>query len=213
MCVRSAVTSSFLSSFQSPMSKSCDTIRAPGFSPFWSTGIRRRLTSGSRYSVTTSTSLKSSAVIFSTSPCLKVSAFVCASVSFASFTALVAVLEPLGVEVDAEPSLGLEVLDGGDDDPAVAAAEVVDRLAFLHGGELQHRGHDLLVGRHVRHVDLDLQFLLSSSCPGRRGADRLRPPAIATVRANANDLPHGEYLRGVRNGRIGQGGLCSWSSH
>ena len=66
----------------SPMSKSCDTTRAPGLSPFWRIGLRRRLTSGSRYSVTTSTSLKSSGVIFSTSPCLKVIFFFCVSVSF-----------------------------------------------------------------------------------------------------------------------------------
>ena len=62
--------------------------------------------------------------------------------------------DALRVEVYAHPSCP-EFLGGRDDDPAVAAPEVVDDIVARDAGQREHGVHDREVGRDEDHVELD----------------------------------------------------------
>ena len=64
---------------------------------------------------------------------------------------VVAFLDAQRVDVDADAA-GAEVFGGGDDDAAVAAAEVIDHVVGADPCESEDRGDDGIGGRHVRDV-------------------------------------------------------------
>ena len=71
-----------------------------------------------------------------------------------SLGVVVGFLDSLGVDVDADAA-GAEILGGGDDDPAVAATEVVDEVLLGDLGHLEHLIDHFLRGRDVGDVGLD----------------------------------------------------------
>ena len=104
------------SGFQSPMSQSCDTTRVPGLSDS-SAGRSCRLTSGSRYMVTTVAGDRS---VLNRSCSRKRTRS--ATPAFAASRLLCA---PVGHDLDAQPGR-TEALGGEDHDAAVARTEIDD---------------------------------------------------------------------------------------
>src|SRR5258706_15185579 len=67
---------------------------------------------------------------------------------------LLRLLDPLRVDVDAYAASAV-VLSRGNDDAAIATAQVVDHIGFLHIRKFQHRLNCRVRSRYVRHLWLN----------------------------------------------------------
>ena len=138
------------------MSKAWETTREPGLSWLRIFGFNRKLTSGSKYMVTPKP------------PKIDGENVLLANLGLLLNAGLRMFSRRLldQITVDFEPHRFGAFFRGGDDDAAVAGAEIVDDIALLDAGEFDHLVDDFLWCRYERH---DL-FVFEDAVLGERDA-------------------------------------------